>query len=42
MTTRTVAEPLQEELGQTVVVDNKPGAGGNIAAVSVARAKADG
>lgn len=42
VTTRTVAKLLQEELGQPVVVDNKPGAGGNIAAVSVARAKADG
>ncbi len=42
VTARTVAKLLQEELGQPVVVDNKPGAGGNIAAGSVARAKADG
>ncbi|MET4579260.1 tripartite tricarboxylate transporter substrate binding protein [Ottowia thiooxydans] len=42
VTARTVAKLLQEELGQPVVVDNKPGAGGNIAASAVARAKADG
>ena len=39
---RIVAQALQQELGQTVIVDNKPGAGGNIGAVAAARAPADG
>ena len=39
---RLIAAPLQAELGQSVIVDNKPGAGGTIGALEVARAPADG
>ena len=39
---RTLAEPLHELLGQPVIIDNKPGAGGAIGAAEVARAPADG
>ncbi|WP_417282805.1 Bug family tripartite tricarboxylate transporter substrate binding protein [Comamonas sp.] len=39
---RIVSQALQQELGQTVIVDNKPGAGGNIGAAAAARAAADG
>ena len=39
---RLVAQDLQTSLGQTVVVDNKSGANGNIATEEVARAPADG
>jgi tripartite-type tricarboxylate transporter receptor subunit TctC len=40
--TRLLAERLQAELGQPVVVENRPGAGGNIGAQQVARQPADG
>ncbi len=39
---RAIAERLQSSSGQTVIVDNKPGAGGNIGAVEVAKASGDG
>lgn len=39
---RVVGEGLGRRLGQPVVIENRPGAGGNIAAEVVARASADG
>ncbi len=39
---RAIQPGLQEALGQHVVIDNKPGAGGNIGAEIVARAEPDG
>jgi tripartite-type tricarboxylate transporter receptor subunit TctC len=42
ITARLVSNRLQEIWGQSVVVENKPGAGGNIAADMVAKSEADG
>ena len=39
---RLVGSRLSQELGQPVVIDNKPGAGGNVGAAEAARAPADG
>ncbi len=39
---RAMAEPLGRSLGQTVLVQNKPGAGGGVAAMSVKAAEPDG
>lgn len=42
LTARTVAQKLSESLGQPVIVDNKPGAGGVGAGEAVAKAEPDG
>jgi tripartite-type tricarboxylate transporter receptor subunit TctC len=39
---RTIAEPLSKVLGQSVVVENKAGAGGSIGALDIARGSKDG
>jgi tripartite-type tricarboxylate transporter receptor subunit TctC len=39
---RLLAKGLQQELGRSVVVENKPGAGGQIAAQTLQAARADG
>jgi len=39
---RIVGQKLNEAWGQTVIVDNRPGAGGNLAAALVAKASPDG
>ncbi|HYF09064.1 MAG TPA: tripartite tricarboxylate transporter substrate binding protein [Acetobacteraceae bacterium] len=39
---RTFAEPLGRELAQSIVVENRPGAGSNIASEHVARSEPDG
>jgi tripartite-type tricarboxylate transporter receptor subunit TctC len=42
LTARTVAQKLGESLGQPVVIENKPGAGGVVAGDTVAKAEPDG
>lgn len=39
---RTIAPKAAQILGQPIVIDNKPGAGGNVGAAEVARAAPDG
>ncbi|MCD0499836.1 tripartite tricarboxylate transporter substrate binding protein [Achromobacter sp. MY14] len=39
---RLMAEPLSRELGQSIIVENRPGAGGNIGTSIAARANPDG
>lgn len=42
LTARTVAQKMAENLGQAIVIENKPGAGGIAAAESVLKAEPDG
>ena len=39
---RLIGQSMSQRLGQSVVIDNRPGAGGNLALQAVARAPADG
>ena len=39
---RLVAQALTERMGQTFIIDNKPGAGSNLGTETVARAEPDG
>ncbi len=39
---RIIGQALQEKWGRTVIIENRGGAGGNIATVAVSRAEADG
>ncbi|GHU35391.1 MFS transporter [Betaproteobacteria bacterium] len=39
---RIIAQPLSERLGQPCVIENKPGAGGNIGTAVAAKEKSDG
>ncbi len=42
ITSRAIAQELTKLWGQSVVVENRPGAGGNIGAAQIARARPDG
>ena len=42
LTARTVAQKMSESMGQAVVIENKPGAGGVAAGDTVAKAEPDG
>jgi tripartite-type tricarboxylate transporter receptor subunit TctC len=39
---RLIAQKLSDDIGQPIVIDNRPGAGGNIGAQAVAKAAPDG
>ncbi len=39
---RVIGQKLSQQLGQSVIIDNRPGAGGNIGTAFVGKAKADG
>jgi tripartite-type tricarboxylate transporter receptor subunit TctC len=39
---RTVAEPISRALGQPIIIENKPGAGGTLGAAQVAKSAPDG
>jgi len=42
LTARTVAQKMSQSMGQSIIVDNKPGAGGVVASDTVAKAAPDG
>ena len=42
ITARTVAQKMGETMGQQIIIDNRPSAGGVVAAEMVARAEPDG
>ncbi len=42
VTSRIVADPMSRQLGQTVIIDNKPGAGGVVGLDAAVQAPADG
>ena len=42
LTVRTVAHKMSQSMGQSIIVDNKPGAGGVVAADTVAKSPPDG
>ncbi len=42
LTARTVAQKMSEGLGQPILIENKPGAGGIVAAETVVKAEPDG
>ena len=42
LTARSIAAPLGEALAQSIIIENRPGGGGNIGADAVARATPDG
>lgn len=42
LTARTVAQKMAQSMGQSIIVDNKPGAGGVVASDTVAKAPPDG
>ena len=42
LTARTVAQKMGENMGQSIVIENKPGAGGVVATDAVAKSAADG
>ena len=39
---RQVAKLMQATLGQTIIIDNKPGGGGNVGTEMISKAKPDG
>ena len=39
---RAVGAEMEKDLGQSIIIDNRPGGGGNVAMQEVARADADG